>query len=339
MTFDIQAQVELRQHPAFSLSVLACVLFALSLPVLADEVRPAYLQITEVQDNDATYFEVLWKQPAVSQGRLAIDPVFPEGCDLQDQAPPEITPSALVHRWITDCDLTEGLIHISGLSVTLTDVMVRFNKANGDTANYLLRPENPSLDLSSNSVATISYLVIGVEHLLSGIDHVLFIIGLVLFIREPWALLKTITAFTIAHSVTLALSILGWVSLKQGPVEAVIALSILFLARELLQEESQRSRLTLGRPWVMASLFGLLHGLGFAGALRAVGLPEDTLWLSLLLFNVGIELGQLMIVAALLALGWIAGKFTDTATLSRISAYGMGCMAAFWTIDRTLLVM
>jgi hydrogenase/urease accessory protein HupE len=331
---------DLRLLAIFSLSTLACVLLILSQPASGHEVRPAYLQITEVEvENDAPFFEVLWKQPAVSEGRLAIDPVFPKGCDLQDQAPPEITPSALIHRWVTDCDLREGLIHISGLSVTLTDVMVRFNSADGDTSNYLLRPENPTLDLSSSSVATLSYLVIGVEHLLFGIDHVLFVIGLVLFIREPWALLKTITAFTVAHSLTLGVSILGWVRLEQGPVEAVIALSILFLARELVQDESQRSRLTLGRPWLMAGLFGLLHGLGFAGALRDIGLPEDTLWLSLLLFNIGIELGQLMIIASLLAVSWVVGKFTNMAALTRVGAYGMGCMAAFWTIDRTLLLM
>ena len=205
-------------------------------------------QISERVEAEQTYFEVLWKQPVVQNGRLAIDPVFSEGCELTDQQPPEVTSSALMHRWVTSCDLTNGAIHISGLSVTLTDVLVRFDKANGETTNYILRPESPTLDLRNDAAPTLSYLVIGIEHLLFGIDHVLFIIGLVLFIREPWALIKTITAFTVAHSITLALSILGWVSLEQGPVEAIIALSILFLARELVQDESQRSRLTQGRP-------------------------------------------------------------------------------------------
>ena len=302
---------------------------------LGDEVRPAFLQITEVGDS----YQILWKQPAVANGRLAIDPVFPKDCVLTDQGPPELTADALIRRWVTQCDLRHGLVHISGLSVTLTDVMVRFVSANGDTSNYLLRPENPTLDLSSEAVTTLSYLLIGIEHLLFSIDHVLFIIGLVLFIREPLALLKTITAFTLAHSVSLALSIFGWVQLEQGPVEAVIALSILFLARELVQDKDQRSRLTQGRPWVMAGLFGLLHGLGFAGALKGIGLPEDTLWLALLLFNIGIELGQLMIIGVLIALTWAATKIVNLTTITRIGAYGMGCLAAFWTIDRTLLLL
>ena len=318
------------------LGLLACLF---SQPSFAHEVRPAFLQISERVEAEQTYFEVLWKQPVVQNGRLAIDPVFPEGCELTDQQPPEVTSSALMHRWVTSCDLTNGAIHISGLSVTLTDVLVRFDKANGETTNYILRPESPTLDLRNDAAPTLSYLVIGIEHLLFGIDHVLFIIGLVLFIREPWALIKTITAFTVAHSITLALSILGWVSLEQAPVEAIIALSILFLARELVQDESQRSRLTQGAPWIMAFVFGLLHGLGFAGALRDVGLPDDALWMSLLLFNIGIEVGQLMIVAVIVVLSRLAMRFFSLQHLIRAGAWGMGCMAAFWTIDRTLLLI
>jgi hydrogenase/urease accessory protein HupE len=311
----------------------------------AHEVRPAYLHIKE-QPNSAApapaerrYFDILWKQPAVQNGRLAINPVFPPGCSLTDSAPPEVTPSAYMQRWTTQCDLTNGKIHIDGLSMTLTDVMVRIDHANGDSENYILRPESPTLDLSNPNAASLSYLIIGIEHLVFGIDHVLFVVGLVLIIRQPWMLLKTITAFTVAHSITLALSILGWVQIDQGPVEAVIALSILFLARELLQEPSQRSRLTQTSPWIMAFIFGLLHGLGFAGALRDVGLPEDSLWLALLLFNVGIELGQLLIIGALLCLGWIAGRLTQMPAIIRAGAYGMGCLAAFWTIDRTWLLL
>ncbi|MEM9620979.1 MAG: HupE/UreJ family protein [Pseudomonadota bacterium] len=304
---------------------------------IGHEVRPAYLQIT-VKDGGNGY-DVLWKQPVVQNGRLAIDPVFPEGCQLKDTAPPEVTNAALLHRWTTDCDLSQGKLHISGLSVTLTDVMVRLERASGDSDSYILRPESPTLDLGSQSASAWSYLIIGVEHLLFGIDHVLFVVGLVLFITNPWMLLKTITAFTIAHSITLFLSVMGWVQLQQGPVEAVIALSILFLARELVQAEDKRSVLTQTSPWIMAFVFGLLHGLGFAGALSDIGLPEDALWLSLLLFNVGLELGQLMVIAALFMLQWLLVKFVALGQLIRIGAYSMGCIAAYWTIDRTLLLM
>jgi len=316
------------------------VLLIIAPTIQAHEVRPAFLQIVErLEDDGRQYFDVLWKQPAVQNGRLAIEPVFPDGCVMTDSAPPEISPNALIQRWVTDCPLDQGAIHINGLSVTLTDVMVRVDRADGASDNYLLRPENPTLILADQSAPALSYLMIGVEHLLFGVDHVLFIVGLVLFIRAPMMLLKTVTAFTLAHSVTLALSVLGWVKLEQGPVEAVIALSILFLARELVQDESQRSAMTLGRPWAMAFVFGLLHGLGFAGALSDIGLPRDALWVSLLLFNVGIEIGQLMVIAVLAAIGWGLARVASLPTLTRIGAYGMGCAAAFWTIDRTVLLL
>ncbi len=320
----------------FLVWLAAVVWGATGMAAQAHEVRPAYLQITE-QDNQ---FSILWKQPVVQNGRLAIDPIFPEGCDLQDAAPPEITANALIQRWTTRCDLTSAPIHISGLSVTLTDVMVRWDDPDGNSTHYILRPESPTLDLSGEGTGApvLSYLWIGIEHLIFGIDHVLFVIGLVLFIHNGWTLLKTITAFTLAHSITLALSVLGWVQVQQGPVEAVIAISILFLARELVEEPARRSMLTQSAPWIMALIFGLLHGFGFAGALRDIGLPDDALWVSLLLFNIGIEVGQLIIIGVLLALQWLLRRFTSTTTLIKAGAYGMGCVAAYWSIDRTVVL-
>ena len=167
------------------------------------------------------------------------------------------------------------------------------------------------------------------------ISVLLFVIGLFLFIREPIALIKTITAFTISHSITLALSVLELVKLDQGPVEAVIALSIFFLARELVQEENQRSRLTRGRPWVMAFVFGLLHGLGFAGALADIGLPKDDLWFSLLLFNVGIEVGQLAFIALLTLAGAMISKISRAPWLQIAPVYLLGAVSTFWVLDRT----
>ena len=300
--------------------------------------RPAYLQLTEV-DEGATQYHVLWKQPIVQNRRLPIDPVFTEDCAMSDLAPPEVTTAALIYYWQTDCDLSQSSVHINGLTVTLTDVLVRVTSLNGETANYILRPENPTLDLTEAEAPALSYFIIGVEHLVFGIDHVLFVIGLFLFIREPIALIKTITAFTVSHSITLALSVLDLVKLDQGPVEAIIALSILFLARELVQDEGSRSRLTLGRPWVMAFIFGLLHGLGFAGALADIGLPEDDLWLSLLLFNVGIEAGQIAVILVLAAIVWLLSRMQWQRHFATTAAWGMGCLAAFWTIDRTLLLI
>ena len=316
--------------------ITVCLLFA-TINGHAHEVRPAYLQITEVEVGSR--YDILWKQPILQNTRLPIDPVFPENCQLADRQAPEVTPSALIYHWTTNCDLSNAIVHINGLSVTLTDVMVRFDDASGESQNFILRPADATLDLSSDTAPTLSYLVIGIEHLVFGIDHVLFVIGLFLFIRDPWMLIKTITSFTVAHSITLALSVLDLVRLEQGPVEAIIALSIVFLARELLQEESKRSALTLTSPWVMAFIFGLLHGLGFAGALADIGLPDDAFWVALLLFNLGLEVGQLMVIAVMAALMWLLRRWQAHTTLTRGAAVAMGCLAAFWTIDRTLILI
>lgn len=312
---------------------------------VADEVRPAYLQITDVSTTASTpAYEVLWKQPVVENRRLPIEPVFEPSCELEPIGPPSITANALVQRWQAPCPLEQGSVRIDGLTTSLTDVMLRVIASDGNYENFILRPADPSLDLSSDSTESVSYLVIGVEHLVLGLDHVLFVIGLVLFIRAPLMLLKTITAFTIAHSITLALSIFELVSLPQGPVEAVIALSIVFLARELAQEEHQRSALTRSQPWAMAFAFGLLHGLGFAGALNDIGLPEDAIAMSLLLFNIGIELGQIIIIILFLIIAhaWhvITQRFNYTeAHLYTGVAFAMGVLASYWAIDRTLVLL
>lgn len=304
------------------------------------EVRPAYLQIDEVDtQNDQTLYQILWKQPVVQNRRLPLNPIFPEGCEINDRMPVEVTNGALLHYWITDCDLKDAQIHIDGLSVTLTDVMVRWNSKIGDSKNYLLRPENPTLDLRSDSTQTSSYLLVGIEHLIFGIDHVLFVMCLFLLIQSPLNLIKTITSFTLAHSITLALSVLGLVELKQGPVEAVIALSIVFLARELLATNPNQSSLTITKPWLMAFFFGLLHGLGFAGALREIGLPDDAFWPSLLLFNVGIEIGQLLVIAILAAITWLLSKLEYKRQGILYASWIVGMVAAYWTLDRTLLLL
>lgn len=319
-------------------------LAGLSAPAKADEVRPAYLELRAGESYDSHEYTVLWKQPVVENKRLPIDPVFPESCNLEETAPPELTGNALIKRWRAYCDLSTATIEISGLRTSITDVLVRLIKADEAPENYIVRPSDPVLSLGGEGADSIGYLMIGVEHLVGGIDHVLFVIGLVLFIHSPWMLLKTITAFTIAHSITLALSVMNVVSLAQAPVEAVIALSIVFLARELAQPEENRSALTRTSPWLMAFIFGLLHGLGFAGALSEIGLPEDALFTSLLLFNLGIELGQILVVFALVFVLWLWRKVNQGLSLRpdlvhRLAAYTMGSAAMYWTIDRTLILL
>jgi hypothetical protein len=253
--------------------------------------------------------------------------------------PVEVTNGALLYHWVTDCDLTGAKIHIDGLSVTLTDVMVRWNPLDGSVKNYLLRPESPTLDLTGRPTESSSYLLVGIEHLVFGIDHVLFVICLFLLIKQPLMLVKTITSFTVAHSITLALSVLGLVQLNQAPIEAVIALSIVFLARELLRDEHKPLSLAFDKPWIMAFFFGLLHGLGFAGALREIGLPEDALWSSLLLFNIGIEIGQLSVIAILGLLVVLLSKLNIRKATINYSSWIIGLVAAYWTIDRTILLL
>lgn len=322
-------------------SVAFCILVMLEVVsgdfAIAHEIRPAYLQITEVGKGDANY-HILWKQPVVQNRGLPIDPVFSDECELSDLSPPEVTSVAILYNWQTECDLSETSIHVTGLMVNHTDVLVRVETLDDEVENYVLRPSNPTLDLKEGGAPALDYFIIGVDHLVFGIDHVLFVIGLFLFIQAPIALIKTITAFTVSHSITLALSVLGLVKLDQGPIELVIALSILFLARELVQEESKRSRLTLGRPWVMAFFFGLLHGLGFAGALADIGLPKDDLWLSLLLFNLGIEAGQIAVILVLAIVAWALSQINWKQYFNTLAAWGMGSVAAFWTIDRALLL-
>ena len=303
----------------------------------AHEIRPAYMQITHVATSPMEY-QILWKKPILQTGLSTIEPVFSTDCKMTDLAPPEASSGAITYHWRTSCNLRESPLKITGLDFSHTDVLVRLETQGGDIESYVLVADDPVLDLQQEGAPEIGYFKIGVEHLVFGIDHVLFVIGLYLFIHAPLALIKTITAFTVAHSITLALSVMQLVKLNQGPIEAVIALSILFLARELVQEEDKRSRLTLGRPWIMAFMFGLLHGLGFAGALADIGLPEDNLWISLLLFNIGIEAGQIAVILLLTALSWVSRSFQEQDRFNKGVGLAMGCFAAFWTIDRTILL-
>ncbi len=320
------------------LLVSLLVLLTLAIPAaLAHEVRPAYLAIEEITEG---LHRVTWKQPILGDRRLPLDPVLPEHCQVLNDGLPEHTGAALIIRWDVRCDLSHGIVQIDGLSRTLTDVMVRITPLEGEQVSRMLKPDSPAFNLSDPAPPVAAYLFLGVEHLLFGIDHILFVIGLVLFIRDRWMLLKTITAFTVAHSITLALSVLDLIRLPQGPVEAVIALSILFLARELMLPADERSALMRIRPWLMAFTFGLLHGFGFAGALADIGLPRDDLALSLFLFNVGIELGQLLVISIMLSTAWIVRQLNlmHSTVWQQAFTVVMGVAAAYWTIDRTWAV-
>jgi hypothetical protein len=221
----------------------------------------------------------------------------------------------------------------------MTDVLVRVQRSDGGVQTARLTAADPAMSVSDSSTSlgvSRSYLGLGIEHILLGIDHLLFVLGLLLIVRNAWLLVKTIAAFTVAHSLTLAAATLGWVRVAQAPVEAVIALGILFLASELAKQRHGQIGLMERYPWVVAFIFGLLHGLGFAGALRKVGIPERDIPLALLTFNVGVEIGQLLFIGAVLV--FIAAlrrlRVSWPAWTDMISPYVIGSVAAFWSIQR-----
>jgi len=307
-------------------------LFVTSTAIHAHEIRPGLLQVSETDTNS---YSVVWKQPLLGDRRLPLEPQLRPNCTKIDPRL-EATASALIERWTTVCSGPIQQIEIAGLNRTLTDVMLEYNELNGDLQRALLRPESATYDLGSASTGSAwLYLELGVEHLLAGYDHVLFVVGLLLLISSTRSLLITITSFTLAHSVTLALSVLGWVTLSQAAVEACIALSIVLLAREAL---SKQDSLLKHSPWLAAFAFGLLHGFGFAGALRDIGLPDENLWVALLSFNIGIELGQLILVGVWVALGALAQSVLPLTKLGprlhTITAYAIGGMAIYWVLQR-----
>jgi hypothetical protein len=225
-------------------------------------------------------------------------------------------------------------------------VMLTVRWADGSTARQFFAGTGVAIEVPLHALqagtgslrqTALRYLGLGIEHILLGIDHLLFVLGLLLIVRGAWMLIKTITAFTLAHSITLALATLGFVEVPSPPVDAAIALSIMFLAAEILRARQGRPGLAARAPWVVAFAFGLLHGLGFAGALSQLGLPPREIPLALLFFNVGVEIGQLMFVAAFLGLAWalrqLRVRWPHPAAL--LPGYAIGTLAAFWFIERT----
>jgi hydrogenase/urease accessory protein HupE len=325
--------------------LFACVALA---PVLLGEsasahrLTPAYLGLTETAPGT---FQVQWKVSNSGGLTAVLVPGIPDGCELT--GPVRTTE-------LTDARTQSGEIYcpagvrglrfgVEGLEATHTDVLFRIGFADGDAFVHRLTPADTDVTVpaqaSRGAVAGI-YLVLGIEHILIGIDHLLFVLALLLIVRGIWQLVATVTAFTIAHSITLGAAALGWVAVPEDPVEAVIALSILFLAWELLREPGDRAQASLAFrfPWLVAFTFGLLHGFGFAGALFEVGLPDHAIPLALLFFNIGVEIGQLMFIAAVFAVVWLVRRTRVTVPewWPRATAYGIGSLAAFWVIERTL---
>jgi hydrogenase/urease accessory protein HupE len=309
--------------------------------VEAHRLQPAYLEINE---QSAGKFSILWKRPFIGSRPMNIYPRLPASCTNITEPVVQAFASGAIERWIVDCGsngMIKETIFIDGLSATQTDTLLRIQLINGSMHTTVLRPDSPSFlvpEKASTSKVAGSYLLLGIEHILGGFDHLLFVLGLLLIVQSTKLLIKTITSFTLAHSVTLAMATLGFVHVPQAPVEAVIALSILFLATELVKQHRGETGLTTRAPWLVALCFGLLHGFGFAGALTEVGLPQSDIPLALLFFNVGVEVGQLMFVAGVLVVTWMIKKMKLRWPVwaEQVPAYAIGSLAAFWFIQRTV---
>jgi hydrogenase/urease accessory protein HupE len=331
--------------PRLWLFLIAAACFSSS--VQAHEVRPAYLEIRETAPGT---FDVLWKVPARGEYRLSLHVRLPGEC----RGAPlhgSFVGGAFIEQWQASCPngLVGGTIAIDGLSATRTDVLARLERVDGTTQTVRLTPEQTSFVVTSAPTAlevARTYFVLGVEHILLGIDHLLFVLGLLFLVGNWKQLVGTVTAFTVAHSITLAGATLGWVYAPQAPIEATIALSVMFVAAEILRRAEGRRDLAARAPWLVAFVFGLLHGFGFSGALREVGLPEQDIPVALLFFNVGVEVGQLVFIAVVvMALSVLTrllrgrglaerGPWHSEAMIRVPVAYVIGSVAAFWTVQR-----
>ncbi len=316
----------------FRFFLTICLSLLASLNAQAHESRPAFLKLNEIE---AGQFEARWKQPILSGRRLKLDAVYPDSCTVKETER-TLGRGLLTIDSVVSCPLTDGQIRIAGLERTITTAFVEISYLNGETRQDLLQPASPFLDLSTASgVKTASYLWIGVEHIIFGWDHLLFVLGLVLLV-ERRQIIGVATSFTLAHSITLALAALGLITVPIRPVEILIALSIVLLAVEIMRKFNGELGLSARRPYLIGFVIGLIHGCGFASALSDIGLPVGTELWALLLFNVGVELGQFFVIALFVLVLFALGKILlERRRLAEIAVtYMIGGIAMYWFIDR-----
>lgn len=307
----------------------------------AHESRPAYLQIRETAPGR---YDVLWRTPVNVEVPLLVMLQLPESArNLREPVVQRLSDSTVERRWIEmpGGEIAGQRIDFVGLQATITDVLVRVSWLDGRQVTEIVRPAHPWIDLTDRQnlwqVAR-TYATLGIEHILMGVDHLLFVMGLMIIVRSTRSLVKTITAFTVAHSITLGLATLGYASIPADPLNAAIALSILFLGVEVVRLWRGQTSFTLRHPWVVAFAFGLLHGFGFASGLTTVGLPSADIPLALLSFNVGVEIGQLAFVVILLLLHRAIRtlQFSLPKWAHYVPGYIVGSLGAYWTIERAL---
>ncbi|HWK63295.1 MAG TPA: HupE/UreJ family protein [Rhizobiaceae bacterium] len=322
--------------------LVAVLVWCLGLATMAaaHEIRPAYLQIDQIGPNR---YDVTWRTPLLSGMRLPVLLQFPDGVRNVTEPTERELPDSIVERRIVEAPdgLTGRRIEIVGLQATITDALVRVKLADGAATTLLVRPSQPWVDIEAAAgplqVAR-TFVTQGIEHILFGYDHLLFVLALLLIARDWRTLLLTVTSFTAAHSITLTLATLGFVNVPGPPVEAAIALSILLLAAEIIRIRQGYQSLTALRPWTVAFAFGLLHGLGFAGALSNLALPPRDIPLALLFFNAGVEIGQLFFIAVILAIVASVRTLRYPPLVGRsafaTTTYAIGIVASVWFIER-----
>lgn len=325
-------------------ALAAAVFSLLSLAAIAHESRPAYL---EMKESAPGRFSVVWRTPVLAGMRLPVALKLPDG--VHDVAEPSVQelPDSRLERRVVDAGpkgLAGQRIEFPGLQLTITDVLVRVQRLDGTHSTELVRPPQPWLEIAAPRGALASarvFLAQGIEHILLGVDHLLFVLGLLAIVRTPWMLVKTITAFTLAHSITLAIATFGVASVPAAPLNVAIALSILFLGPEIVRAWRGQTSFTIRHPWVVAFAFGLLHGFGFASGLAALGLPRSEIPLALLAFNAGVEIGQLAFVALVLLLvrSLDVLRMHWPRSLELAPAYVIGSLGAFWTLQRVVLMV
>lgn len=305
----------------------------------ADELRPGYLEFTQTSASEWT---LVWKSPVRGGFTPSMQPVLPEGCQTKTIPQREFTNGTVVTTFAIICtsNVSGRFIGLDNFDTAQSDVLVRVAPLGRPVQALRLTPAEPRVLIRAKpdrwQVAR-TYFVTGIDHIIFGYDHLLFVVALVLLLSGFWTVVKAVTAFTVAHSLTLIGTTLGLVGLPQRPVESVIALSILFLAVEIIKRKPGEQRLSERIPWIVAFAFGLLHGFGFAGALNEIGLPESDVPTALLTFNLGVEAGQVAIVAATMAVLAILRKWSaSTQTIAiKAAAYAIGMIASFWFIERT----
>jgi hypothetical protein len=318
-------------------------LFAISVAV-AHEVRPCYLEIKETSPGQYT---ILWRTPVLAGMRLPVSLRLPDDVkNLKDPESQELTDSLVEHYWIDagPNGLAGKRIEFPGLQATITDVLVRVELLDGRSWSTIVHASQSYVEIAApqSHLAIIgAYTIHGIRHIALGADHLLFLLGLLLIVKDRWMLIKTVSAFTVAHSITLALATLGYAIAPVVPLNAAIALSILFLGPEIVRAWRGETSFTIRHPWVVAFAFGLLHGFGFASALTNAGLPRAELPMALLSFNVGVEIGQLgfVILILLLERAFRILEVRWPRFVEALPGYAVGSLGAFWTIQRVFILL